>query len=339
MKKIYAILLCVVLLLTACTYEDIEICDLIKEYMESINVVDSELASINYEKISKYSNEKGCRDLTYISSIIDEMLLPFYEVNTVEDRVIMAGDMVLVCIEVEDKSGEFVHKDDNVKIQTGVDYYGTLEESLIGRRKNDTLVVPADEKMCKILQAEKESTLFVTVLDIFEYTPIDETEEFLEHNEFKNYEEYYVYLADMKMGEHDYEKNSAISEEFFKYAISACRFTISESDVKNHARHIVDEMNKTAASLGISIEEYYTSLLSLDEDGFYLMCTEMAEKEIQKNLVIGALSAKYKIEYSKEKYDAMVEGRDVENLDSETVFSLKYLCLEEAVVNRYVERY
>lgn len=139
----------------------------------------------------------------------------------------------------------------------------------------------------------------------------------------------------MKISEFNFEQNNKIANEFLDYATSCAEYRISEEDLRRYTQQIVKENTEIGTSLGISLEEYYTSVLGIGEDGFYLMCAEDAEKEIKSALMIGALSQHKRILLDEAVFDDFCKRNNVNLNDNTSKLAVEYYCLKSAVIAYY----
>lgn len=106
--------------------------------------------------------------------------------------------------------------------------------------------------------------------------------------------------------------------------------------MKKISLQIVNEYKQTAESFNISIEEYYTTLLNLDRDGFFLMCTESAEHQIKSAFVVGALAKNKNITVPDSALDKYFFDNKIVNIDESNYITAKYNCLETEVVKQFI---
>lgn len=335
MKRVLLILFVVALMFTGCSTECVEISPIATAYLSAINVDESRLLAIDFEKISEYESSQQYRNMTYISMCIDEVLKPLYNFKLFEGETISNENVVMIELEIKDDFGTVIHTEPNAKILIGSSFFDTIEQELLHKSKNHKFSFRPDDVIQDFFCINKNSIISITVLEIYDYVEKDDTPAFLTEQGFASFVEFYNYLFEMKTDEYDYEVKTGVKDDFVDYAIGICDFSIPEDDLKNYSQQIVDENIQTAESIGITVEEYYTNLLSLDEDGFFLMCAETAEKEIKKCLIIGALSQHYEIGFDDDYYDSFCSSNNVDISDSTTIAIVKFYCLENAVIEYF----
>lgn len=334
MKKTLSILIIFVLLLSGCTKRNIEVGNVALSYLNSLNVNKSKLIDIDYDEISKYEPLTINADLAYVSSSIDEVLEPFYEFQK-SDNAVAEGDIVLWNCEIHNSSNALIHAEKDAKVLVGSSNFERLEQKMISKNIGDEFVISPDKSLCDFWGIADSCSVKVSVAGILKYVEKAETGDFLDEQGFASFVDFYNYLFNMKVAEHEYEQDSKIVDEFLDFVVGKSRFYISEDDLKNYTQQIVKENIDTATSFGITIDEYYTNFLSLDEDGFYLMCAETAEKEIQNALVIGALSQHNNIQVEKSAFDDYCSRNNVDTDDLISRAIVEYYCLKSAVIKKY----
>lgn len=323
-----------VFLFSGCAKGNVEVGNVALSYLNSLNVNESKLTDIDYEGISKYEPLSTKANLAYVSSSIDEVLEPFYEFQN-GDSAVVEGNIVLWGCEIYNSNNSLIHTEKDAKILVGSFVFERLEQEMISKNIGDKLVISPDESLCDFWGITDSCSVEVSIAGILKYVEKDKTGDFLDEQGFDSFVDFYNYLFDMKVAEYEYEQNSKIADEFLDFAVGKSSFYISEDDLKNNTQQVVKENIDTATSLGITIEEYYTSLLSLDEDGFYLMCAETAEKEIKKALVIGALSQYNNIQVEKSAFDDYCSRNNVDTGDLASRSIVEYYCLKSAVIKKY----
>ena len=334
MKKILSIIIALVLLLSGCSKRNIEVGNVVLSYLNSLNVKKSKLIDIDYEAISKYESLTIIAYLAYVSSSIDEVLEPFYEFQN-SDTTVAKGDIVLWSCEIYNSSNALIHTEKDAKVLVGSSNFECLEQKMISKNIGDELILSPEKSLCDFFSIEDSCSMKVSITGILKYIEKDETDIFLDKQGFTSLVDFYNYLFAMKVSEYEYEQNSKIADEFLDFSVEKSSFYISEDDLKNYTQQVVKDNMDAATSLGITIEEYYTRLLSLDEDGFYLMCAETAEKEIQNALVIGALSQYNNIQVEKSAFDDYCSRNNIDTDDLTSRSLVEYYCLKSAVIKKY----
>lgn len=334
MKKTLSIIIVFVFLFSGCTKRNIEVGDVVISYLNSLNVNESKLTDIDYKGISKYEPMSTKANLAYVSASIDEVLEPFYEFQN-GNTAVVEGNIVLFGCDIYNSEKSLIHTEKNAKILVGSSVFERLEQEMISKNIGEKLVFYPDESLTAFFGITNGCSMEVSIAGILKYVEKDETSDFLHEQGFASFVSFYKNLFDMKVAEYKYEQNSKIADDFLNFAVRKSSFYISENDLINYTQQVVEENINTAASLGITVEEYYTNLLSLDEDGFYLMCAEIAKKEIQNALVIGALSQYHNIQVEKSAFDDFCSRNNVDTGDQASNSIVEYYCLKSAVIKRY----
>lgn len=340
MKKTFFIYIIVVFVLTGCSAnkENIPVNAIATDYLTQCNVKNSKIDTIQYEEIASYSNTPPVRDLTYIAQNIDEVLKVFCSIEVSEDNIINQGDVVLFELDLLDKDELSVFTDEKAKLMIGTGLFDQdIEDELTEKPINKLYTFKASDKVKEFYNSSDAEKVIIKPKETYQYTMGSDTQAILDENHFSDLEEFYIYLFHMKVSEHDFEKNTAIKDEFIKYAIEKCTFTISYDDLKTYSTQVFEEHKHSAEFLGINIDDYYTNVLSLNEDEFFEMCADSAEYEIKKCLLIGALSQNFNINVSKDSFEKFCEENKIDSSDSVLETYANYFCLESLVISKFVD--
>lgn len=339
MKKIFFIII-VILAFTGCSAnkETMSENSIAMDYLSQCNVKNSHIDTVKYEEISSYKNTPPTRNLTYISKKIDEVLEPFYSIEVSKNDIINQGDFVAFELKLLNKDETLILTDEKAKLMVGsglLDKY--IEEELMEKSINESYVFEASDEVKEFYNISEAEKVIIKPKEIYQYIEGSDTQTFLNENDFLNLKDFYVYLFNMKVGEQDFEKNTAIKNEFISYAIEKCTFTISYDDLKNYSTKVFEEHMHSAESLGIDIDDYYTNVLSLNEDEFFRMCADTAEYEIKKCLLTGALSQHFSINVSNDYIEKYCEAGKIDYSDSVLKAYADYFCLESLVISEFVD--
>lgn len=340
MKKTILVLFVIVICITGCSLNNAQLSvnPIATTYLTQLNVQNSKINTINYDKISSFKNAPPSRDLTYISGNIDEVLEPFYSINVLQNRKISNRDFVVLELELLNKEDMLIFIDKTAKLLIGAGLFDEkIESNLVGCRINKSYVFDATDKVKKFYNIFDVDKIIIKPQSILQYKEGIDTKTLLDENGFSSLDEFYVYLFNMKVGEHDFEKNSSIKDNFIKYAVNNCTFTIPYDDLKNYSDTILREHMNTAESLGVTIDEYYTNVLSLNEEEFFKMCADSAEMEIKKCLMIGALSQYFGVNVTDELFSEFCQKNEINASDEISQTIAGYLCLESLVISRFVQ--
>lgn len=182
----------------------------------------------------------------------------------------------------------------------------------------------------------ENDTIVVKIVSVVHYIGGPDTADILFEQGSPSFYEFYQYLFKTKLEEIDFEYYMEDKKSFYDMAFENCKFDLSEDDIKKGSLQIVKEYAETAQSIGMSVEEYYTSVLNLDEDNFFIMYTESAERQIKSVLVIGALAQHGNItvpwlagvgKYCTEHL--------IEDVDTRTYAIAQYIYLENMMLKQY----
>ena len=335
------LLIILVFLMFGCSKQEVEASNLSTDYLSILNVNKSTIEKIDYNKIAQYYSKLPIRDFAYISQNIDEVLETDYTMKPIKNRLLETGDIIQYNLEIFDKNNNIIHTEENVRILYGYGYLGEdIEKSLLKTIPNKSLTFNINDEISRMYGLKNDAQyLKLNITEIYSYTEKEETAKILSEQGFSNFKEFYDYLFHMKVSEHDYEKTTDLKDSFIKYAVDCCEFNISDEDLKSYSLQVVKEHRQTAESLNMNLEDYYTDILSLEQDDFFIMCTESAEMEIKKCLIIGALAQYNNIEISENDFYIFCEKNNVDMSDSIIVCAAKYYCLEKAVFEHYIGLY
>ncbi len=339
MKKALLVLFVIAFMITGCSSNDsqISISPIAITYLNLLNVRNSKIDTIQYDRISSFKNTPPSRDLTDISNNIDEVLEPFYTVTISKNDSITYGDFVVLELKMLSKEGTLIFLDKSAKLLIGANLFDEkIERDLVGSSINNSYTFKATNKVKEFYNLPEVDKIIVKPQSILQYKEGADTKSFLNENGFLNLEEFYVYLFNMKVSEQAFEKNSSIEDDFIKYAIDNCTFTISYDDLKNYSDKVFKEHIQAAESLGINIDEYYTNVLSLSEEAFFRMCADSAETEIKKCLIIGALSQYFNISFDDEHFNEFCKKNEIKVSDDISQTYASYFCLESLVISNFV---
>ena len=337
MKKVYIVLLCLLVIVTVagCAAKPIEIDTAAQNYLEWLNIENSSITKVDYKAIERYMPVDHEIKYSEISARIDEVLESYYTKELDKSSTIKKGDAILVNIEIRNEENELRYSEKNTVIVVGANHFDRLiEEKFIELKSGDEITVPVSSLSKKYYQIYEEDTLVVNIASILRYVEGSETKALLSEQGFPSFFEFYHYLFKIKSEEIDFEEYTEDKNSFFEDAFEKCQFNISENDLKKLSLQIANEYKQTAESFNMSIEEYYTSLLNLDRDGFFLICTESAERQIKSVLVIGALAQYENIVIPKNALDEFFRDNRIENIDEQTHIIAKYSCLETEVLKQ-----
>lgn len=335
MKKLFITFLSFIFVLSGCAAKEVKIDRISTDYLITINVEGSKIEKIDHKRISEYDNSTLFRDLSYICGAIDEVLEPFYDIQIVSNRAVENGDVVLFEAEFSDENGDLIHSEKSAEILVGSGFLKNIEAEVIGKNSGRSFSLTPDSTEKEFFNSDDIDIINITVTDILHYDEKPETPDFLKEQNFSSFEDFYSYLFKKKTNEHDYEKNSEIKDDFIDLAVDSCEFLISSDDLKDYSKERLKVRMPAAQSLNSSSDDYCSDVLTLDEFGSFLMCTEYAEKEIKKCLAVGALSEYYGISINDEYFEFFCENNNIDASDSELTAAARYFCLETAVIEHF----
>lgn len=339
MKKTVIFLAVVVIILSGCSSRKatVPVNSIAIDYLSQCNVINSQINTINCGKIASYYNTPPIRDLSYISKNIDEVLEPFYSIEKTKDDIINSGDFVIFDLQLLDENDTVIHTDEKAKLMIGAGFLcKNIENDLVGKSTNESYLYATCDTVKKFYNALNADKIRIIPKEIHLYKEESDTKAFLSQHNFANLEDFYAYLFNMKVGEQDFEKNAFIKDAFIKFALEQCTFTIANDDLKEYSYKILEEHIQSAESLGLTLDEYYTNVLSLTENDFFRSCAYTAEYEIQKCLLIGALSHHFNIKVNNDYFDSFCNVNNIDCSDGILKLYANYLCLQNLVIMEFV---
>ncbi len=351
MKKFSVIFLCLLIIfpVTGCKAKPIEIDIAAQNYLNYLNmnykIESSSIKKVNFKAIERYNPVERQIKYSEISTRIDEVLEAYYTKELDSSGTIRKGDTILANIEIRNDENELQYSEDNVVILVCSNRFDCLlEERLVGMKSGDEITAPVNSLSKKHYRALSENyyhayendTIVVRIVSIVRYIGGPETADILFEQGYPSFFEFYQYLFKTKLEEIDFEYYMEDKKSFYDMAFENCKFDIAEDDIKSLSLQIVKEYEQTAQSFNMSMEEYYTSILNLDRDGFFLMCTESAERQIKSVLLIGALAQHGNIVIPSlgalKKY---CTEHLIEEVDPRTYAIAQYIYLENMILKQY----
>lgn len=97
-----------------------------------------------------------------------------------------------------------------------------------------------------------------------------------------------------------------------KQLLAGCEFEMNTDEVLNYAVELVSQYETEAYLYSLSLEDYYTQVLELDEDGFYDRCYKESEDYVKTYLIMGAIA---NIEFPELSKEQIIAEADVNDAD------------------------
>ena len=351
LKKSFALVLLFCVLFTGCSAKNVKINSSAEAYLESINVMDSRIASIDFKKCAEYKPEPYRTDLKYVSDEVDDFMGARYDAVLKENETaVQEGDLVAYSIKALDEEGKTVYSADNAGILIGCGRLTALENAFIGKKSGSTVSVKSDDGMKKVLNAEDNWTFIAEVDRVYEYTEKEGTSDYLAKHGFDSITDLYGHIFDLRVGDCNAEANYALNADFVKYVEKYCEFAMSEADLKNYTELSVKQTVFDADRFGISEGGFIASHFSSDHYGisegayvasygekqFYIRCAESADMEIKYALIIGALAERFNIDYDEAAFNEFCTDNNVDLSDAASRAGAEFYCLANAVTERFI---
>lgn len=157
-----------------------------------------------------------------------------------------------------------------------------------------------------------------------------------ENTEFNTVKEYLEYVKTYLFYFKRYQMYTEHKSEFLLNLIENSKFELKEKEVLNYAADLATSYEKLANDLGMSLENYYTTILKKSELEFFDMCYQEAIIEIKQYLLVGALATNLNIKISEDELkSAYQEYNYNENYilnNPDSVCYLRYSLLENKVM-------
>ena len=307
----------------------------VTEYLLSRSVNDSKIITIDMPWFDNYQFSENGISYWNICGRVDESLCLFYTYSSDIDNIVSEGDVVKAEVELFSETAVDTSKHECI-IVIGAGMFNTsAERALCGKKSGDVIQVQlSDDGIANYLQIKDVKTS-IKVLSSGRCYAEEDVMKALEEDGFSSFEDFYCYLFDVKRNEELFSCRELNKATFFEEAICNCTFDLSEEDVKNYALQIVGEYEKTAADLNIELEEFYSRVLNLDEDSFFLQCIQSAEYEIKKALFVGLIAEEYGITVTEDDIAEFCSSKGIDAKDSSSQASIRYECLEENVLVKF----
>lgn len=190
MKKIYIILLCLLVIVTVagCAAKSIEIDTAAQNYLEWLNMENSSITKVDYKAIEQYMPVDHEIKYSEFSARIDEVLDFYYTKESDNSSTIKKGDAVLVNIEIRNNENELQYSENNVVIVVGTNRFDkSVEENLAGMESGDTITVPVSTLSKKYYHPYENDTLVVNITSIQCYNDGAETRDLLSEQGFPSF--------------------------------------------------------------------------------------------------------------------------------------------------------
>lgn len=333
--KLLNCLLCLVLLFSGCGQQSINVNKYAVTYLSSCNVTKSKITYLDYEEIQKLHITYSPPTIKFLENRIDEILESFYDIKISDKKIVEKYDVVV--FNIKTSYNQNVTKEENVHLLIGNGYMGkNIENKMLGAKVGNIFTTKNESNIFN--NYNKDAQIEIEILGILEYKQLPETENHLFENNFKSFSDYYNYLFEIKLNEYEYEEKIQSNHLFFEEIIKNCEFEIAEEDLQNYTMKIVEEYDQVAQSFNLTIEEYFEDVLELTEEEFFLSCTDDAEYEIKRCLIVGALAEYFDLDIMRDNSLSkfcLEKGITLNENEKEDVI-IKYYCLENELLKRFI---
>ncbi|MBO4653626.1 MAG: hypothetical protein J5649_09965 [Lachnospiraceae bacterium] len=317
------------------TKPEVSINSAVTDYLLLRNVNDSRIITVDMQWFENYKFSENGVSYWNICGRVDEALRLFYTYSSDTDNIILEGDVVRAEVELCTETAVDTSKHECIIVIGAGMFNIAAERALCGKKSGDVIQVQlSDDGIVNYLQIKDVKTS-IKVLSSGSCYAEEDVIKALEADGFSSFEEFYCYLFDVKRNEELFSCRELNKATFFEEAFRICTFDLSEEDIKDYALQIAGEYERTAANLNIELEEFYSGVLNLDEDSFFLQCIQSAEYEIKKALIVGLIAEQYGISVTEDDFVEFCSGKGIDAKDSASRASVRYECLEEKVLVKF----
>lgn len=336
-KHIFLWIGVIILTLSGCTTKPLPIDPITTEFLNTKQIENSTIQSIDFEAVDHMHFQAAPIPFSSISARIQEVLLSHYTFFKKADPIAI-GDAVTVDFTIQDGQDHIVYAEQNAIIFVGIGLFDQkLEAALLDHATDGSIVVQLGPEFDNQFSTySSDHHLQMKIRSVEHYTALPDTQQTLEDQNIHTFEEFYRSLYDMKAAELSYESNAEQQNSFLQAAIHQSQFFISVHDQKQYAVQVLREWEQAASSFGISLEEYHAAFLQQAQGSVYDFATQTAEYEIQKYLLIGALAQHKQIQIDEESFSTFCIVNHITNQDKELLATAKYMFLEQAVLQHYL---
>lgn len=303
--------------------------------LKSRGVTDSRITDADDEFFESFHAHQRTFRFWWVYDLETNVLNAHYRFEEEQKAKVSPGDAVKihVVIESDDLTAEERERECIIPLGTEV-FNREAERTLIGAAVGDIkTVVLSDDGIGGYPQTKGCRATF-TILSVGKYVTTEEGKEHLRQNGYASFEEFYK--AIFKAG-HTGEAYVEYSEEralFFENAAKACKFEITEDDLKNYSVRVINDFEGTAESLGFSPDEFYEIGMGMTKYDYITYSVGEAEKQIQSVLIVGMIAMKKGIEVSDEEAESF--RREYNYPDDEVGRTeAAYYCLEKKVLEEF----
>ena len=333
-KKVIFLFMFLVVTFNGCNQNSLAIAKPAKDILEKQDIYVSKITHIDYNSIEKLDISLECIDVSLICSRVDETLEVDY--SFIEEKTpAQKGNTVLIDYRILDEHRKKIYCDTDVKIVIGTSCFDSvIEKELTNHKTGDIIRLSSSLITNPIIEKHKNSTIEIDIKGVYSYNKIG-SETLCEKHGFTCFEDYYTYLYNMASDELKYENDIKQKSELFKQLIKNCNFVIDDELVSFSLKTVLIH-EQQAASFGITLEEYYTNILKMNENDFFKKCTQDSEDEIKKILIVGSLADHYGITVDNEIFNEFCEKNNINYHNNDVLIEAYYSCLEEQVVSFFL---
>lgn len=339
-KKYCTIFLIYLVVCTGCTSkQELQICDVFKEELESNGVEDSKILSLGDFSVLSYEIEDIELSEDELQQVVDEVMESYNRLlEDTKKTIVEEGDFVT--IEYESIcEGKIIDSNKEEVLKVGAGFFDpNIESSLIGAKKGKTYSVQITIPEGEGNLSGKEETTTITVKKI-QYMEREElTETFVKENyDLDSVEEFYDFLKEQKESQMRQKSEIEANNKLMEQAIRLCEYTLDEDEILKVALNIYEEYEYAAKTYGISVEEYMNSFMGVTEN-IYEECFREAKEQVQRELMTGAIAFEKNITGEGEEFDVWMKekGIAVDGISGEDLQSYKKSYLEMAVEKHFI---
>lgn len=337
MRVLAAFLLALMLVLSGCKEKESlpEISVVADALLKARNVTNSRIIDVDYTFFEEYAVKPKAFRFWKMYDDRMNVLEVYYRFEETKATKVTKGSAVKVEVEIESDDIAPEEKKRECIISVGTNMFNLeVEHSIEGACVGEILQVRMSDDGIGAYQQTQGCEMRVKIVSIGNYVSSEDRMERLRQNGFESFADFYIHIFQSGMAAEAYLVYAEEKARFLEGADGACKFDLSDEDLKNYSIRVIDEFEGVAHDLSYSVKDFYTEQLGLDEDGFVEYCVENAEAEIKSILIIGLLAKKEKIDITDEDVEMFREKYSYPNDEIGTI-EARYYCLEEKVLKRF----
>lgn len=266
-----------------------------KDYLKECGITNYKIVSFGEYQGKKLEIPQPIIEDEEIRKYIEVLMEAYAHMEPIKNRnTVQTGDFVYVSYRefCEDKEINIVSGD---VLKVGAGYYNpTFEEllpgAIVGQEFTKELHIGDEDG---ILQ---KHTYYITINSIQKYVTYELNETFVKDKlGLSSVQMFYEEAKKKLFQEKQKELYHKAESEWLMELIENTEIVFDEQEVALYAKKIVEEYSELAYIYNMSLEEYHTTQMNLNETQFYEHCYEEARLELEAEMIIGIIGAREKI--------------------------------------------